>query len=207
MRRILMFAALLSVLLPAAPARAVPAPPARAVPAASGDFHDLVGQAKVVFAGTVSGSVCARLREGMITETTFRHLIYLKGTGPADSLTIRRRGGNLEGAMAGSEDQPDFCIGERCVLFASGGLGAPSDSGSRFVGTLTAVFRIFPESPKEKPAVHSANGTPVAAIKDGRILYAAEENDEKGKIRMSEKEFLEVIRSAAPEGTEPTPKR
>jgi len=208
MRHIMKFAALLSLLLSALPAGAAPAvPTAPAVPAASAvsdDLQYLVGQAQVVFAGTVSGSVCARLREGMITETTFHQLAYVKGKGPVDSLTIRRRGGDLASTKVGAEGPPDFCFGERCVLFVSGGLGAPFDSSSRFVGPLAAVFRIYAESPKQKPTVHSVNGTPVEAVRAGRVLYAA---DETSKTRVTEKEFLDAIRTATRKESEPATKR
>ena len=196
MRRILTIA--LPLLL------ALPAPYARALPTGVGDFHDLVQRADLIFAGTVADAQCTRVRDGIITEITFRRLVYVKGSGPKDSLIVRRDGGTLDGMVTGSEDQPTFCVGERCVLLARSDLGSSANLYTPFVGASAGVFRLFEDSPKKKPVVHDSHGTPVAGIEDRRLLLAVDENAGR---RLSEKEFLETLRRIVREQEKPAPPR
>ena len=183
---------------------ALPAPRANAQVPGGGEFLDLVRRADVIFAGTVSDAQCTRVPAGIVTRITFKRLAYVKGSGPEDSLIVRRDGGTLGAETTLSDDQPGFCVGERCVLLAKGDPGSPRNGYTPFAGVSEAVFRLFEDSPKKKPVVHTSTGTPVGAVTGGRLVLAVDENAER---RMSEKAFLDALRRIVREQERPDPER
>lgn len=97
--------------------------PGRATVVVHKDFAALCAEADWIFVGTVLAVQSEwrdRARRAIRTRVTFGELSWLKG-GPADRITLRFAGGELDGLREEIAGVPRFAVGERRVLFAHDG--------------------------------------------------------------------------------------
>jgi hypothetical protein len=83
-------------------------------------FNQLVGEAELIFEGTVTDAQSQWFGQGrervIVTYVTFQIADAIKGT-PGRSYTIRMLGGTIDGETAEVADAPRFQIGDHDVLF------------------------------------------------------------------------------------------
>ncbi len=93
---------------------------ARATTVIAPTFDELVGQAEVIFQGTVTGVKSERIGEGgqrhIVSYVTFKVDDPVKGN-PGATYTIRMLGGTVDGETMEVSDAPKFAVGDRDILF------------------------------------------------------------------------------------------
>ncbi len=114
---------------------------ARATTVIPPTFDELVGQAEVIFQGTVTEVKSERIGEGgqrhIVSYVTFKVDDSMKGN-PGASYTIRMLGGTVDGETMEVSDAPKFAVGDRDILFVE-------NNGRQFiplVGIMHGRFRL-----------------------------------------------------------------
>ena len=104
-------------------------------------FDELVGQAEVIFEGTVTNVKSEWVGEGaerhIMTYVTFKVEDTIKGK-PEQTYTMRMLGGTIDGETMAVSDSPKFKAGDTDILFVQ-------NNGSQFVplvGIMHGRFRV-----------------------------------------------------------------
>ncbi len=187
---------------------------------ASLNFSRTIAYAGVIFAGTVS-SVYVEMHSSPrypLTRVTFRDLRLVKGKiRGQDSLQITLWGGSDGTYLYVVPGQPEFRVGERCVVMADSDLGAESTSHVPIIGMNRGLFYVFSDS-TGRPCVHDWARRPIVRIEKSHLVvlgtgqaHAREwprtpaqgserpieglARDEDPGSRLSEEEFLAAISS------------
>jgi len=126
-------------------------------------FDQLVGQAEVIFQGTVtdvrsvwSGEGAQRHIDSYVTFTVEQSM---KGT-PGTSYTIRLLGGTIDGETMEVTDSPKFKVGDRDILFVE-------HNGEQFVplvGIMHGRFRVQRDEQTGRDFVTTGEGEPVGDL-------------------------------------------
>lgn len=99
-------------------------------------FDELVGQAQVIFQGSVANVKSQWVGEGaqryIVTYVTFTVKDALKGA-PGESYTLRMFGGEVDGEGMAVADAPKFAVGDEDVLFVE-------NNGSQVVPLVGIMF-------------------------------------------------------------------
>ncbi|CAN5254204.1 hypothetical protein BH20VER2_BH20VER2_09100 [soil metagenome] len=104
-------------------------------------FDQLVGQAELIFQGTVTGVKSEWIGEGgqrrIVSFVTFKVDDTLKGN-PGETYTVRMLGGTVDDTTMEVTDSPKFKVGDRDILFVE-------NNGTQFiplVGIMHGRFRV-----------------------------------------------------------------
>ncbi len=123
-------------------------------------FDQLVGQAEVIFQGTVTDVRSVWAGEGaqrhIDSYVTFKVEESIKGT-PGTSYTIRLLGGSVAGETMEVTDSPKFKVGDRDILFVE-------HNGEQFVplvGIMHGRFRVQRDEQTGRDFVTTGEGEPV----------------------------------------------
>ena len=132
------------------------------------DFDALAGEADQIVIGTATAASSRRTgaRE-IVTDHRFDNLQILKGTVPADSLTLTMLGGTFGTETLTVAGAPAFQRGTRYLLFIRG-------NGSvmfPLVGGHQGIFQIRRDAASGVPRVHDHAGRPLARL-PGRTAEA-----------------------------------
>ena len=140
---------LTAVLLAAAPLRATTVIPPT--------FDELVGQAEVIFQGTVTEVKSQWIGEGgqrhIVTYVSLQVEDAIKGE-PGESFTMRMLGGTVDGTTMEVSDAPKFKVGQREILFVE-------HNGTQFiplVGIMHGRFHVTKDSETGTEKVLADNG-------------------------------------------------
>jgi hypothetical protein len=124
-------------------------------------FDELVGEAQIIFQGTVTGVRSDWVGEGaqrhIVSYVTFQVNDVFKGN-PGEKYTLRMLGGTVGGETMEVTDAPKFKIGDRDVLFVE-------NNGSQFiplVGIMHGRFRVLRDA-LGRDVIHTNSGLPVAS--------------------------------------------
>jgi hypothetical protein len=125
-------------------------------------FDELVGQAEIIFQGTVTDVRSQWVGEGaqrnIVSYVTFNIEDSLKGS-PGKSYTIRMLGGTVEGETMAVSDAPKFKVGDNDILFVE-------NNGSQFiplVGIMHGQFQVQHDK-SGREVVTSNEGEPVKNV-------------------------------------------
>ena len=131
--------------------------PARATTVIPPTFDELVGQAEVIFQGTVTDVKSQWIGEGserhIVTYVTFQVEDTVKGE-PGTSYTIRMLGGTVDGTTMEVSDAPKFKVGQREILFVE-------HNGTQFiplVGIMHGRFHVTKDAATGEDRVLADNG-------------------------------------------------
>jgi len=123
-------------------------------------FDQLVGQAEVIFQGTVTDVRSVWAGEGaqrhIDSYVTFKVEESIKGT-PGTSYTIRLLGGSVAGETMEVTDSPKFKVGDRDILFVE-------HNGEQFVplvGIMHGRFRVQRDEQTGRDFITTGEGEPV----------------------------------------------
>ncbi|MDQ2659580.1 MAG: hypothetical protein M3Y03_04095 [Verrucomicrobiota bacterium] len=104
-------------------------------------FDELVGEAELIFQGTVTDVKSQWIGEGaqrhIVSYVTVQVEDALKGN-PGASYTMRMLGGTVDGTTQGVADAPEFKVGDRDILFVE-------NNGKQFiplVGIMHGRFKV-----------------------------------------------------------------
>jgi hypothetical protein len=124
-------------------------------------FDQLVGEAQIIFDGTVTGVRSEWTGEGaqrhIVTYVTFKVDDVLKGN-PGGQYTLRMLGGTVAGQTMEVTDAPKFKPGDRDVLFVE-------NNGTQFiplVGIMHGRFRVRKDA-NGRNVIHTNDDNPVAS--------------------------------------------
>ncbi|MDQ6911777.1 MAG: hypothetical protein M3119_02405 [Verrucomicrobiota bacterium] len=125
-------------------------------------FDELVGQAEVIFQGTVSDVKSQWTGEGaerhIVTYVTLQIEEAIKGD-PGATYTMRMLGGTVDGTTMEVSDVPKFKVGDRDILFVE-------HNGTQFVplvGIMHGRFHVQTDAARGADVVLKNNGD---AVKD-----------------------------------------
>ena len=152
-------------------------------------FDRLVGDAELIFEGTVTGLRSEWTGQGaerhIVTYVSFKIEDAIKGTPGAD-YTLRMLGGTVDGQTMEVTDAPRFKVGDRDILFVE-------HNGTQFiplVGIMHGRFHVQPDENGVTEKVTKDNGADLANVaKLGQDEHAAS----SGKA-LSKAEFKAAIR-------------
>jgi hypothetical protein len=126
-------------------------------------FDQLVGDAEVIFEGTVTGLRSEWVGQGsqrhIISSITFRIEDPIKG-GSGAEYTIRMFGGTVDGHTMEVADAPRFKIGDRDILFVE-------HNGTQFiplVGIMHGRFHVQPDDTGAQERIAKDSGVPVVDL-------------------------------------------
>ena len=126
-------------------------------------FDELVGQAQVIFEGTVTDTKSQWAGEGasrrIVTYVTFKVDEAIKGDAGA-SYTLRMLGGTVDGQTMEVTDSPKFKVGDRDIVFVE-------NNGSQFiplVGIMHGRFRVQKDKATGREVVMSNAGHAVENV-------------------------------------------
>lgn len=167
----------------------VAAPLARATTVIPPTFDRLVGDAEMIFEGTVTGTRSEWTGEGdkrhIVTYVTFKIEDPIKGAlGP--DYTIQMLGGTVDGQTMQVTDAPRFKVGDRDILFVE-------HNGTQFiplVGIMHGRFHVQADDSGAGEKVTKDNG---ALVADVAKLGQDESAATSGKA-LSKAEFKAAIR-------------
>jgi hypothetical protein len=135
---------------------------ARATTVIPPSFDELVGQAEVIFQGTVSDVKSQWTGEGaerhIVTYVTLNVEDAIKGD-PGATYTMRMLGGTVDGTTMEVSDVPKFKVGDRDILFVE-------HNGTQFVplvGIMHGRFHVQADTARGADVVLKSNGD---AVKD-----------------------------------------
>lgn len=155
-------------------------------------FDELVGQAEVIFEGTVTDVTSQWVGEGgqrhIVSYVTFRVDDSIKGDAGA-SYTLRMLGGTVGDYTMGVTDAPVFARGERDILFVE-------KNGSQFiplVGIMHGRFAIKRDAQTGRETVATDHGTLCHLDELGRHDGAHRQPDNGAPL--SAADFKSAIRS------------
>jgi len=162
---------------------------ARATTVIPPTFDQLVGDAEMIFEGTVTGLRSEWTGEGkerhIVTYVSFKIEDAIKGTPGAD-YTLRMLGGTVDGQTMEVTDAPRFKVGDRDILFVE-------HNGTQFiplVGIMHGRFHVQADENGANEKVAKDNGALVANVaRLGQDEHAAT----SGKA-LSKAEFKAAIR-------------
>ncbi len=136
---------------------------ARATTVVPPSFDDLVGQAEVIFQGTVTDVQSQWTGEGgqrhIVTYVTVKVEDAIKGD-PGATYTLRMFGGTVDGTTMEVSDVPKFKVGDRDILFVE-------HNGTQFVplvGIMHGLFRVQPDAERGADVVLKHNGEAVTDL-------------------------------------------
>jgi hypothetical protein len=158
--------------LPLLLSAALAASSAQATTVIAPTFDQLVGEAEVIFEGTVTGARSEWINQGaereMVTYVTFSIQDALKGA-PGSSYTIRMLGGTIDGETREVADAPRFKAGDRDIIFVE-------HNGTQFiplVGIMHGRFHVQTDA-RGVEVITKDNGASLADVtKLGRDETAA----------------------------------
>ena len=126
-------------------------------------FDQLVGDAELIFQGTVTDVRSQWIGEGaeraVVSFITFQIEDALKGN-PGGSYTIRMLGGTIDGKTWEVTDAPRFKVGDRDILFVE-------HNNSQFVplvGIMHGRFHVQQAEPNGPESISKDNGAPLADV-------------------------------------------
>ena len=126
-------------------------------------FDELVGQAQLIFQGTVTDTQSQWTGEGgsrrIVTLVSFKVDEAIKGE-PGHTYTVRMLGGTVGDQTMEVSDSPKFKVGDRDILFVE-------NNGTQFiplVGIMHGRFRIQNEKATGREVVMSNDGHPVKDV-------------------------------------------
>ncbi|MFN2508390.1 MAG: hypothetical protein ABR589_06420 [Chthoniobacterales bacterium] len=126
-------------------------------------FDELVGQAELIFEGTVTEAKSQFAGEGgqrhIVTYVTFKVEEAIKGQ-PGASYTLRMLGGTVDGQTMQVSDSPRFKVGDRDILFVE-------NNGKQFiplVGIMHGRFRVQKDNQSGAEVVTSDHGDAVTDL-------------------------------------------
>lgn len=125
-------------------------------------FDELVGEAEVIFQGTVINVQPQWIGEGaqrhIVSYVTFKVQDALKGN-PGNQITLRMFGGTVGGQTMQASDAPTFKVGDRDVLFVE-------HNGSQFiplVGIMHGRYRVQKDE-NGRDVILTNKGVPLSSI-------------------------------------------
>ena len=173
---------------------------ARAMTVIPPTFDELVGQAELIFEGTVNEVKSERIGEGaqrrIVTYVTFGVDEPIKGE-PGSAYTIRMLGGTVDGETMEVTDAPKFKKGDRDIVFVE-------NNGKQFiplVGIMHGRYRVAKDKQTGEQTLLTNSGHPLGDVsqigkkEDGHAhAHAAMQNvgAEKG---MRPSDFKSAIRA------------
>jgi hypothetical protein len=171
----------------------LPAPAFAAPPHTS--FGARVQRAGAIFAGTVTDMTWEQLDVVIVTHVSFREARFVKGhaiQGGVARLT-QVRGKTSDGWITVPAGLPEFEIGQRYVVLAKEEMG-PQGSWIPLAGLRGGLFHVERDG-RGREFVSDSSRRPIRGIRGGEIVLATgSSDDERGGSRVSEDEFLSVIR-------------
>ena len=170
---------------------------ARATTVIPPSFDELVGQAELIFQGTVTDVKSEWAGEGgqrrIVSYVTFHVDESLKGN-PGAAYTIRMLGGTVDGQTMEVSDSPKFKVGDRDILFVE-------NNGKQFiplVGIMHGRYRVQVDQSSNQEVVLTNRGyalTDVAQLgKDDDHGHSHSATPGSGKA-MSPGEFKAAIKA------------
>ena len=136
---------------------------ARATTVVPPSFDELVGQAEVIFQGTVTNVQSQWTGEGgdrhIVTYVTLKVEEAMKGD-PGASYTVRMFGGTVDGTTMEVSDTPKFQVGDRDILFVE-------HNGTQFVplvGIMHGRFHVKADAERGADVVTKNNGEAVTDL-------------------------------------------
>jgi hypothetical protein len=171
----------------------LPAPVFAASPHTS--FGARVQRAGAIFAGTVTDMTWEQRDVVIVTHVSFRDVRFVKGRAlPEGIARITQVSSKPTDAwITVSAGLPEFEIGRRYVVLAKEEMG-PLGSWIPLAGLRGGLFHV--ERSASGEFVSDSSRRPIAAIRVGEIVLAnGSTHDERRGSRMSEDQFLSVIRN------------
>ena len=136
---------------------------ARAMTVIPPTFDELVGQADLIFEGTVSEVKSERIGEGaerrIVTYVTFAVDEPIKGE-PGSAYTIRMLGGTVDGETMEVTDAPKFKKGDRDIVFVE-------NNGTQFiplVGIMHGRYRVAKDKQTGEQTLLTNSGHPLGDV-------------------------------------------
>lgn len=128
----------------------------------------LVHEADGIVIGTVrSVEAAASKPHDVHTYVTLDHLDVLSGQLNAPTLTLRLRGGLVDGRGLHVDGAPNFAPNERVLLFVQGN----GQDLVPLVGWGQGLFRLVPDAATGKTKVQDAEGHDVVGLADGHLQH------------------------------------
>ncbi|WP_374563800.1 hypothetical protein [Ideonella sp.] len=128
----------------------------------------LVHEADGIVIGTVRSVQAAASRPHDVhTYVTLDHLDVLSGQLNAPTLTLRLRGGLVDGRGLHVDGAPNFAPNERVLLFVQGN----GQDLVPLVGWGQGLFRLVPDATTGKTKVQDAEGHDVVGMADGHLQH------------------------------------
>ncbi len=158
-------------------------------------FDELVGQAELIFQGTVTNVKSEWAGEGaqrhIVSYVTLQVDEKIKGE-PGTLYTLRMMGGTVEGQTMEVTDAPKFAVGDRNILFVE-------KNGSQFiplVGIMHGQYRVQRDAKSGAEFVANDHGAPVRALptREGARMSDAE-GDASDEAAVAPNEFKAAIRA------------
>ena len=174
------------------------------------DLQYCVRRAGFVFAGTVTGMKSARLDQTIVTHVDLSDVTYAKGKSRRERIRITYEGGILDSVRVFSAGQPGFSVGSRYILMAHEDLGAKGPWYIPIVGVYQGFFQVVRDGKSSR--VLDWVDRPVVGVEGRRLVVVSTgtsnrshsaslvrvlPRDEDTGVRMTEREFLEVVRGIA----------
>jgi hypothetical protein len=136
-----------------------PAGPASAAVFAVKHFEELVGEAELIFVGTVTGESAQKLPAGLIvTDVSFSASHVLKGGAGGSTVVLRVVGGTVGRETLEIPDVPRFRPGGRYVVFVKGN----GRSVFPVVGGTRGLFQVVWDPARSADVVRDALGRPLS---------------------------------------------
>ena len=139
--------------------------PARAMTVIPPTFDELVGQAELIFEGTVTDVRSERIGEGaerrIVTYVSFAVDEPIKGDA-GSAYTIRMLGGTVDGETMEVTDAPKFKKGDRDIVFVE-------NNGKQFiplVGIMHGRYRVAKDKQTGEQSLLTNSGHPLADVSE-----------------------------------------
>jgi hypothetical protein len=152
-------------------------------------FDQLVGDAEMIFEGTVSAMHSEWAGQGserhIVTFVTFKIQDAIKGA-PGPETTLRMFGGTIDGQTIEVADAPRFKVGDRDILFVE-------HNGTQFiplVGIMHGRFHVQTDGTGLNEIIAKDNGAPLAQV----AKLGQDENAAISGKALSKAEFKAAIR-------------
>ncbi len=153
-------------------------------------FDQLVGEAELIFQGSVTNVQSQWVGEGaqrhIVSYVTFNVEDSMKGA-PGGTYTIRMLGGTVDGETMEVSDSPKFKVGERDIIFVQ-------NNGSQFiplVGIMHGRFHVQKDTHTNREIVTTNEREP---LKDVSKLGRAQAATAPATEALSPSEFKSAVR-------------